>query len=405
MCCLTANPVIVTFLLASGRGQPQTDADYTTCGALLHGAVGSARTAPSGTLRRPITIAFRGRIMISRRLITGLLLFTVLWRGASALSIELNDGAPQSYIVRKGDTLWGIAGMYLQQPWRWPDLWHVNPQVDNPHLIYPGDELWLQRVDGEPRLVVRRGRDVKLTPNMRVTPLERAIPVIPLDQIDAFLLRHRIVDTDSFGRAAYVLAGDQGHLISAPGDLIFSRGGFPEGERVFGIYRPGQVYRDPVSQELLGMEARDIGSAELVSGAAEEVKELEIVRVTEEVRIRDRLLPMQERILDATFHPRPPGGQIEDGFMIAVDGGVSQIGTWDIVVINKGVRDRLEIGHVLAIYQSGEVVYDEIAGENVQLPDARAGLAMVFEVFEKSSYAIVLKANRPLKILDKVRTP
>ncbi len=344
-------------------------------------------------------------MMISRVLSAGLLLFALLGGGVQAMAVELKDGVPETYIVKKGDTLWGISGMYLQQPWRWPELWQVNPQIDNPHLIYPGDELRLVWVDGQPRLMLNRGRDVKLNPNMRVTPLDLASPIIPLDQIGAFLLRHRILASDELERSAYIIAGDQGHLISAPGDRIYGRGNFPEDERAFGIYRPGEGYRDPVTQELLGFQAQDIGNAQMLSGANEDVKELEIVRVTEEVRIKDRLLPMEERILDATFHPRAPQQPIEDGFMIAVDGGVSQIGTWDIVVLNKGKRDGLEIGHVLAIYQAGELVHDEIAGENVQLPDARAGLAMVFEAFEKASYAIVLKANRPLKILDKVKNP
>jgi hypothetical protein len=127
--------------------------------------------------------------------------------------------------------------------------------------------------------------------------------------------------------------------------------------------------------------------------------------VAEEVRIQDRLLPNEERILDATFQPRYHSSVIEDGFMIAVDGGVSQIGTTDIVVLNRGSREGLEIGNVLAIYQTGQVVFDEIAKEQVLLPDTRAGLLMVFDVFEKASYAIVLKANRPLKVLDKVHNP
>ena len=133
--------------------------------------------------------------------------------------------------------------------------------------------------------------------------------------------------------------------------------------------------------------------------------ELEITRVTEEVRINDRLLAQEERILDATFQPRAPRQPIGDAFMIAVDGGVSQIGTTDIVVINRGARDGLEIGHVLAIYQTGGLVFDEVARENVRLPDTRAGLCMVFEAAEKASYAIVLKSNRPLKVMDKVKQP
>ena len=123
------------------------------------------------------------------------------------------------------------------------------------------------------------------------------------------------------------------------------------------------------------------------------------------MRLPSRLLPLEERVLDATFQPRAPESEIVDGYMIAVDGGVTQIGTTDIVVLNKGARDGLEIGHVLAIYQAGELVFDKVAEENVRLPDARAGLAMVFEVYEKASYALVLKSNRVLKVGDKVKNP
>jgi len=343
--------------------------------------------------------------MKTRTLSVCLLLLSLLFSGWLQAAVELNDNVPETYIVKKGDTLWGISGMYLREPWLWPELWDVNPQVDNPHLIYPGDELYLVWIDGQPRLRLRRGRNVKLTPNMRVTPLDRAIPLIPLDQIAAFLLRHRILDADSLNNAAYVVAGSQSHLLSVPGDLVYGRGNFPEGERAFGIFRPGDTYIDPLTDELLGYQAQDIGNAKLMSSGDEDVVELRVTRIAEEVRIKDRLLPMEERILDATFHPRAPEEKIVDAFMIAVDGGVNQIGPMDIVVINKGKRDGLEIGHVLAVYQAGELVHDQVAEVNVRLPDVRAGLAMVFDTFEKASYAIVLKSDRPLKIMDKVKNP
>ena len=334
-----------------------------------------------------------------------LLLTSMLFSGWLYAAVELNDEAPETYIVEKGDTLWGISGMFLAEPWLWPELWDVNPQIDNPHLIYPGDELYLVWVDGQPKLRLKRGRNVKLTPNMRVTDLDLAIPVIPLDEIGAFLRRHRILGPDDLNSSAYVVAGAQGHLISAPGDRVFGRGSFPDGERAYGIFRPGDIYRDPITNEVLGYQGKDIGNAQLLSSNQDEIVELEITRVAEEVRITDRLLPNEDKILDATFHPRAPTEEIVDAFMIAVDGGVNQIGPLNIVVLNRGEREGLEIGHVLAVYQSGEVVHDQIAGDNVSLPDVRAGLAMVFEVFEKASYAIVLKTNRPLKVMDKVKNP
>lgn len=343
--------------------------------------------------------------MKTRSLSIWLLLVSLLFSGLLQAAVELNDDVPETYIVKKGDTLWGISGMYLQEPWLWPELWDVNPQIDNPHLIYPGDELYLVWVDGQPRLRMRRGRDVKLDPTMRVVPLDLAIPIIPLDEIGAFLLRHRIMSADELNDSAYVVAGAQGHLLSAPGDRIFGRGVFPDGERAYGIYRAGDTYRDPITDELLGYQAQDVGNAKLLSSNKSDVTELEVNRVTGEVRIADRLLPLAERVIDATFQPRAPERAIEGGLMIAVDGGVTQIGPMDIVVLNKGERDGLEVGHVLAIYQAGELVFDQVAEENILLPDVRAGLAMVFETFEKASYAIVLKSNRTLKVLDKVKNP
>ncbi|MCB1698379.1 MAG: LysM peptidoglycan-binding domain-containing protein [Pseudomonadales bacterium] len=343
--------------------------------------------------------------MKSRSLSVCLLLLSLLFSTWLQAAVELNDNVPETYIVKKGDTLWGISGMYLQKPWLWPQLWDANPQIDNPHLIYPGDELYLVWIDGQPRLRMRRGRDVKLEPNMRVSELNLAIPIIPLDQIGPWLKWSRIVAEGELSGAPYIVSGSQRHLLSAPGDRVYGRGSFPEGERAYGIYRPGEAYYDPVTNELLGYQAQDIGNARLLSSTADEVAELEITRITEEARITDRLLPLRERIIEATFHPRAPDVEIENGFMIAVPGGVTQIGTTDIVVLNKGERDGLEVGQVLAIYQAGELVFDTIAQDNVRLPDVRAGLAMVFEIFEKASYAIVLKSDKPLAVGDKVKNP
>jgi hypothetical protein len=343
--------------------------------------------------------------MKTRSLSVCLLLLSLFFSGWTQAAVELNEDVPETYIVKKGDTLWGISGMYLREPWLWPELWEANPQIDNPHLIYPGDELYLVWVDGQPRLRMRRGRDVKLNPNMRVTPLDLAIPVIPLDQIGPWLISNRVMDADNINNSAYIVAGDERRLISGPGDTIFGRGPFPDGERAFGIFRLGEKFVDPVTQEFLGYQVRDLGSANLVSSNRDEVTQLEITRITEEVLTGDRLLPFEERVIDASFHPRAPEQKIEGGIMISVEGGLTQIGDMSIVVLNKGKRDGLEIGHVLAVYQKGELVYDKIAETNVALPDTRAGLAMVFESFEKVSYAIILKTSRPLKVFDIVKNP
>ncbi|NQX87197.1 MAG: LysM peptidoglycan-binding domain-containing protein [Halioglobus sp.] len=342
--------------------------------------------------------------MTLRAFTISLLLCTLLCSGGSYAAVELNEDVPETYIVQRGDTLWGIAGMYLKRPWRWPELWDVNPQIDNPHLIYPGDELHLTWVGGKPRLRMRRGRDIKLTPNMRVTPLDLAIPTIPLDQIGPWLRRNRVLEAKELNYSAYVVAGDEQALISGPGDRIFGRGPFPDDERRYGIYRVGQHYADPITAEYLGYQVIDIGAAKLLSSNRDEVAGLEVTRVTEEVRIGDRLLPYEERILDSSFHPRAPAEDI-DGVMIGVDGGLDQIGQYSIVTINRGKRDGLQIGNVLAVYQLGRIVFDKATQTNVQLPDTRAGLAMVFDAYEKVSFAIILRTTRPLHVMDIVKNP
>lgn len=334
-----------------------------------------------------------------------LLLAALFFSAWTLAAVELNEDVPQTYIVKKGDTLWGISGMYLKEPWLWPELWEANPQIENPHLIYPGDELYLVWIDGRPRLRMNRGRDVKLTPDMRVTPLNLAIPNIPLDQIGPWLIRNRVLDAQEVNNSAYIVAGDERRLISGPGDTIYGRGPFPDGERTYGIYRVGQNFIDPVTQEYLGYEVRDIGSANLVSSNRDDVTELTITRIAEEVMDGDRLLPQEERILDASFHPKAPDQQIEGGMMIAVEGGLTQIGDMSIVVINRGKREGLQIGDVLAVYQAGRHVFDKVSQSNVVLPDTRAGLAMVFEAYEKVSYAVILKTSRPLKVNDLVKNP
>ena len=343
--------------------------------------------------------------MKTRSLSIWLLLFSMFFSGWTQAAVELNEDVPETYIVKKGDTLWGISGMYLKKPWLWPELWDANPQIDNPHLIYPGDELYLVWVDGQPRLRMRRGGEVKLTPTMRVSELDLAIPIIPLDQIGPWLKRNRVMDAEGINNSAYIVAQDENALIGGPGDTIYGRGPFPDDERAYGIYRLGQNYVDPVTKEYLGYQVMDIGSANLMSSNRDAVTTLEITRISEEVRIGDRLLPQEERVIDASFHPQAPEQEIEGGVMIAVEGGLTQIGDMSIVVINRGKRDGLQIGHVLAVYQAGRLVHDKIAQSNVALPDTRAGLAMVFESYEKVSYAIILKTTRPLKVFDLVKNP
>ncbi|SFQ24246.1 Nucleoid-associated protein YgaU, contains BON and LysM domains [Geopseudomonas sagittaria] len=321
--------------------------------------------------------------------------------------VLLRDGHPQSYTVVRGDTLWDISGKFLRQPWKWPKIWKANPQVQNPHLIYPGDVLSLVYVDGQPRLVLGRGESrgtIKLSPKVRSTPMAEAIPAIPLEKINSFLLSNRIVDSESeLSQAPYIVAGNAERVVSGAGDRIYARGSFADGQPVYGLFRQGKTYTDPQTGEVLGINADDIGSGEVVAEEGD-ITTLVLSRTTQEVRIGDRLLPTEERAISSTFMPSEPALDI-DGVILDVPRGVTQVGQLDVVTLNKGLRDGLSEGNVLAVYKTGETVRDRLTGESVKIPDERSGLLMVFRVYDKLSYGLVLNANRSLAVLDKVRNP
>ncbi|HSX89212.1 MAG TPA: LysM peptidoglycan-binding domain-containing protein [Pseudomonas sp.] len=327
--------------------------------------------------------------------------------GMAQAEVQLKDGHPDRYTVVKGDTLWDISGRFLSQPWKWPEIWHANPQVENPHLIYPGDELSLVYIDGQPRLMLNRGASrgtIKLSPQVRSTPMAEAIPAIPLEAINSFLLSNRIVDTpEQFEAAPYIVAGNAERVVSGSGDRVYARGSFDESAPVYGIFRQGKTYIDPETQEFLGINADDIGGGEIVAEEGD-IGTMMLTRTTQEVRLADRLFPTEERAINSTFMPSEPANEIR-GLILDVPRGVTQIGQFDVVTLNKGARDGLVEGNVLAIYKTGETVRDRVTGESVKIPDERAGLLMVFRTYDKLSYALVLNATRQLAIMDKVRNP
>lgn len=327
--------------------------------------------------------------------------------GLAHAAVELKDGHPDRYTVVKGDTLWDISGKFLREPWKWPEIWHANPQIQNPHLIYPGDTLSLVYIDGQPRLMLNRGESrgtVKLSPKVRSTPMAEAIPTIPLEKINSFLLSNRIVDTpEQFEGQPYIVAGNAERVVSGAGDRIYARGTFEEGQPVYGIFRQGRTYTDPDTKEFLGINADDIGTGEVVAEEGD-IATMTLLRTTQEVRLGDRLFPTEERAVNSTFMPSAPASDIK-GLILDVPRGVTQIGQFDVVTINKGKRDGLAEGNVLAVYKTGETVRDRITGESVKVPDERSGLLMVFRTYDKLSYGLVLAASRQLAVMDKVRNP
>jgi len=344
-----------------------------------------------------------------------ILLVTLLLAGAQTVLaddvVQLKEGHPERYTVVKGDTLWGISGKFLTEPWKWPEVWELNPQIKNPHLIYPGDEIALVYIDGKPQLQLSRSGSgvssrgtVKLSPTVRRIPEVQAIQTIPLETINSFLLSNRIVDSsEQFEKRPYVVAGQEKHVVSGAGDRIHVLGRLEQDVPTFGIFRPGKRYVDPQTQEVLGINAESIGSGQVIAEEGN-VATLTVTRSNQEVRIGDRLLPSEERAINSTFTPSTPAGEIS-GLILDVPRGVTQIGAMDVVTLNKGVRDGLAPGNVLAVYKTGETVHDRISGQSVKTPDERAGLLMVFRTYDKLSYGLVLSTNQPLSVLDKVRNP
>ena len=338
------------------------------------------------------------------------LLFTASIADAEDLSLHVRGVHPDSYTVVRGDTLWDISERFLNDPWVWPMLWKVNPQIRNPNLIYPGDTIHFSYVDGEPQLSLERGygnggaggSGNSGEPRIREEPLASAIPAIRLDAIEGFLSNHRIVDPDEYAAAPYVLAGESSRIILGAGDRFYAKGNIVE-NAVYGVYRRGTVYRDPDTDEVLGHEATEIGSSRVVAIDGD-IGTLFVSSSHEEVRRGDRLLPTEERRLQSVFFPSSPRTEIK-GRIIAVDDGVSQVSQWDVVVVNVGTGKGIEVGNVLGVYRKGEVVRDPATGNSIELPSDRAGLMMVFRTFERMSYGLILRTEQPLSVMDEVRNP
>ena len=325
----------------------------------------------------------------------------------------LRPGHPETYVVVERETLWDISSRFLVEPWFWPELWRVNPEIENPHLIYPGDILHLIWIDGVPQLTLERGlagRTVRMTPDgvvslrphIRETPILSSIPAISLDAIRPFLVRNRVVRPGVLEDAAYVIQGEGRRLVLGAGDRLYARGAIPP-EPTLAIVRRGPVYEDPDTRELLGIEATDIGIGR-VTAVKRDIATLVVSSSRQDIRIGDRLLPTEERRVDSTFYPSAPKTEVK-GEIISVFGGVKQVGDHDVVVLNRGEREGMETGHVLAIYRRGDLALDRERNEYVRLPSERAGILMVFRTFRKMSYGLVLQTDIPLSVGDEVRNP
>jgi len=323
--------------------------------------------------------------------------------------IALRPDHPNRYVVVKGDTLWDISARFLETPWRWPEVWSFNPQIKNPHLIYPGDVVSLVYDEhGRPMLKVDRGQPtVKLSPKVRSTRVDAPISTIPLNAIQQFLGQPQVISEREINNAAYIIASSDQHLIAGKGDNIYVRGLISGTETNYSVIRIGDPYQneDAKPGDILGYEAIRVADA-LVENFGDP-STLRIIESSREVIVGDRLLPRKDYGFDQTFIPHPPDSPIE-GQIIDVMDGVSRIGQYQTVVINKGEHDGIETGHVLAVFQTGAKIRDPRAGkgsEHVSLPDVRAGIVMVIRSFDLVSYAMVMESERDMRVYDYVRNP
>ncbi|WP_442881742.1 LysM peptidoglycan-binding domain-containing protein [Comamonas sp.] len=343
----------------------------------------------------------------------------------------LNPSAPTSYTVQRGDTLWRISGLFLRQPWRWPELWGMNLQaIANPHLIYPGQELYLEKDGDYARLTtVRNGASptVKLSPRVRSESLsDLALPTLQMHIIEAFLAEPLVIDSDTVANAPRIIAGEDDRSMLSPGDRAYVRGPstaplvYAEGaSRSYRLFRQATPLHDPITKEILGYEAQYLGQVELERGETPGIATqkdalpvnvpgtVNIRKVKEEIRPGDRLLPEPARQY-LSYVPHAPQTAVQ-AHVVSIYGSTSvRYGTqYQVVAINKGTQDGMAAGMVLALMTTGQTLVDKTDPQRatVQLPNEENGLAMVFRSFDRVSYALIMDIQRGVQVGDLLATP
>ena len=343
----------------------------------------------------------------------------------------LNLNAPDSYTVQAGDTLWRISGMFLRQPWRWPELWGMNLQaIANPHLIYPGQVLYLDKSIGYARLTTSRNGatpTVKLSPKVRSQSLsDMALPTLQMHIIEAFMSEPLVVQSNEIDQAPRIIAGDDERMMRSPGDRAYARGPAQKpllqdknAPGSYHIFRQATALRDPVTQEVLGYEAQYLGRAELERGespskapsgegiASHTPASIIITKAKEELIPGDRLLPEPPRQY-LNFVPHAPQSDV-DARVVSIYGNAAvRYGTqYQVVAINKGTQDGVKPGMVLALMTQGQKIQDKTTPqrETVQLPDEENGLAMVFRSFDRVSYALIMDIQNGVQVGDRLTQP
>ncbi len=332
---------------------------------------------------------------------------------ASEDTAVLKENPPARYVVEKGDTLWDISQRFLQNPWRWPDVWGINKEdIKNPHLIYPGDVIILDLTGATPRLRLEGMEDGgqsrwagadKLAPQIRTQDLSSApIPTLPARFIEPFLSKPLLVDPEAVRRSPRIVATTDTRVLVTTGNTVYAEGIKKNEGRRWAIYRPGRRFQDPDSKELLGYEATYLGNFEVTTFG--NISTGTITKVQQEITSGDRLavsLPTSA----IPFVPRAPSKPIKGKVVAGSDGAVAEIPSLSVVVLNRGGRDGLEVGHVLGLFHSEGVVRAANSGRTLRLPEERYGVAMVFRVFPRMSYALILGTTRPVHVNDIVHNP
>ena len=316
--------------------------------------------------------------------------------------VPLSANSPDEYVVQVGDTLWDIAGTFLNDPWFWPEIWYVNPEIVNPHLIYPGDVLGLVYIDGQPRITTLRAGTYRMSPQARITPLSEAVSSIPYESISAFLTTGVVLEKEEADAMPYLLRTRGDHLIAAAGNEVYVRGaGSARAGSRYSVVHVGEPLHDPDDGRLVGYQGIWVGEGTM--RRAGDPATLWLTETAQEAKEGDRLLPETVDI-PLNFFPKAPSAQI-DGTIMSVVGGVTQIGQYQVVVVNRGTRDGLSIGDVLTVFQAGEEIEDRVRGGQVTLPDEEAGTVMMFKVYDEISYGLVMEATQAIHVLDAVRNP
>ena len=335
----------------------------------------------------------------------------------AAKEIRVKASYPRQYTVKKGDTLWGISSLFLRDPWYWPEIWQKNKQIQNPHLIFPGDVLTLVYVNGQPQILLNEAQHrtvqqdssglpvKKLSPGIRTKALQASIPSIPGDAIRQFLSNPRVVTREQLDNAPRIIGSDEKHLILGHGDRVYIRGEIDKERVRFSVFRPGDELRDPDSNDLLGYEAKYSGNVHITN--YDDPASGDLTYTHREVLIGDRLLPEDKSKLENLFFPHIPDKEV-DAQIISLYDALFGVAQYQIVVINKGERDGMEVGHLLATFTQGEFVRDRLdksLSEPVKLPNERSGLVMLFKIFDRVSYGLTLESKRVIHKDDFVHTP